>query len=268
MGKLDGKVALITGAARGQGRSHAETFAREGADIAALDICRSLPYPRYPLATRKDLDETLRLVEAEGRRALGLVADVRSASEVERAVGQTIETFGHIDILFCNAGVCDMANTWDFTEEMWDTMIDVNLKGTWLMIKHVVPHMLERNAGGRILITTSTAGHRGLKGLGHYCAAKWGIVGLAKTLAMEIAPHRITVNLIVPMGCNTPMMDGLIQIVGSREKMLQQQTMSTPLPVSLIEPIDVSRAALWLASEEARYVTGAEFRVDGGQSLI
>ena len=267
MGKLDGKVAFITGAARGQGRSHAVTFAKEGAEIAAVDICRTLSYPRYPLATKEDLDETVRLVKDCGRRVLGLEADVRNAAQVEAAVNKTMETFGHIDILFCNAGVCDMANAWDLTEEMWDIMVDINLKGTWLTTKYVIPHMLARGLGGRILITSSVSGLRGLRGMAHYCAAKWGLVGLAKVLALELAEANITVNTLHPMGVNTPMMDGIVKIVGSREKLLEQFRVETPLPVAIIQPEDVSRGALWLVSDEAKYVTGVTFTMDGGQML-
>jgi len=267
MGKLDGKVAFITGAARGQGRSHAVTFAKEGADIAAVDICQTLSYPRYPLGSKEDLDETVRLVEECGRKVIGLKADIRNAAQIEIAVQKTIEKFGHIDILFCNAGVCDMANSWDFTEEMWDTMIDINLKGTWLTTKYVIPHMLERGLGGRILITSSVAGLRPLRGLAHYCAAKWGVVGLAKVLALELAEANITVNTLHPMGVNTPMMDGLIEIVGSREVLLDQFKLDIPMAVFILQPEDVSNGALWLASDDGKHVTGVTFTMDGGQML-
>jgi SDR family mycofactocin-dependent oxidoreductase len=267
MGILEGKVALITGAARGQGRSHAVTFAGEGANIAAVDICQTLNYPRYQLSSEEDLHETVRLVQSIGRQAIGLVADVRSEEQVKAAVQKTMETYGQIDILFCNAGVCDMANAWDLTEEMWDIMVDINLKGAWLVAKHVIPHMLARGKGGRILLTSSVAGLRGLRGMAHYCAAKWGVVGLSKVLALELAQANITVNTLHPMGVDSPMMDGLIKIVGSREKMLEQFRVDTPMPVSLIQPQDVSKGALWLVSDEARYVTGLEFRMDGGQML-
>jgi SDR family mycofactocin-dependent oxidoreductase len=267
MGILDGKVAFITGAARGQGRSHAVTFAKEGADIAALDICQTLSYPRYPLGTKEELDETVRLVENCGRRALGLEADIRNPAQMEIAVQKAIEKYGHIDILFCNAGVCDMANAWDFTEEMWDIMIDVNLKGAWLTTKYVVPHMLARGQGGRILITSSVAGLRPLRGLAHYCAAKWGVVGLAKVLALELAEANITVNTLHPMGVDTPMMDGIINIVGSREVLLDQFKLDIPMPVFILQPEDVTKAALWLVSDDAKHMTGVTFTIDGGQML-
>jgi len=268
VGKLDGKVALITGAARGQGRAHAVTMAGEGARIAALDICHDLPYPRYALATHDDLDETIRQVRALGRDALGIEADVRSASAMEAAVGATIERFGQIDILVCNAGIADMALTWDITEDWWDIMLDVNLKGPWLAIKYTVPHMLERNQGGRILITSSVAGLRGEPGMAHYCAAKWGLVGLAKSLAQELAPHNITVNTLHPTAVNTDIIPGMAKAAGmATDDLVDFIHAGHALPVKLIEAADVATAALWLASDDARYVTGHTLKIDAGRML-
>jgi len=268
MGKLDGKVAFITGAARGQGRAHAVTMAREGANIAALDICRNLPYPRYALATRADLDETVRQVRAYGRQALGIVADTRSSAEMEAAAEQTVAQFGHIDILICNAGVADMALSWDLTEEWWDTMLDVNLKGYWLAVKYVVPQMLAQGTGGRIIMTSSVAGLRGMPGLAHYCAAKWGVVGLAKSLALEVAKYGITVNTLHPTGVNTALISGMAEAAGiPREQLVEQLYADNALPVRLVEPQDIANVALWLASDEAGHVTGQEMKVDAGRTL-
>lgn len=268
MGKLDGKVALITGAARGQGRAHAVTMAGEGARIAALDICHDLPYPRYPLATHGDLDETVRQVRALGQDALGIEADVRSATAMEAAVRATIDRFGYIDILVCNAGIADMALTWDITEEWWDIMLDVNLKGSWLAIKYTVPRMLERNLGGRILITSSVAGLRGEPGMAHYCAAKWGLVGLAKSLAQELSPHSITVNTLHPTAVNTDIITGMAKAAGmASDDLVDFIHAGHALPVKLIEAADVATAALWLASDEARYVTGHTLKIDAGRML-
>lgn len=268
MGKLDGKVALVTGAARGQGRAHALTMAGEGADIAALDICRSLPYPRYPLATDGDLAATVAGVKALGRRALGLIADVRSASEMEAAVREAIGSFGRIDILVCNAGFADMANAWDVTEEWWNIMLDVNLKGYWLAIKYVVPHMIAQQRGGRIIMTSSIAGLKGMPGLAHYCAAKWGVVGLAKSLAMEVAQYGITVNTLHPTGVDTALITGMAQAAGiPKDQFVAQLRDDNLLPVQLVDPQDVANAALWLASDAARYVTGQELKVDAGQMV-
>ncbi|MBK8174711.1 MAG: mycofactocin-coupled SDR family oxidoreductase [Rhodospirillales bacterium] len=268
MGKLDGKVALITGAARGQGRAHAVTMAREGADIAALDICRQLSYPRYPLATTDDLAETVRQVGELGRKALRIEADVRSAEDMERAVAETVGTLGHIDILVCNAGIADMALCWDITEEWWDIMLDVNLKGCWLAVKYVVPRMLAQNTGGRILMTSSVAGLRGEPGMAHYCASKWGIVGLAKSLAQELAPYNITVNTLHPTAVNTDIITGMAQAAGmARHELVDFIFTGHSLPVKLIEAMDVASAALWLASDDARYVTGHTLKVDAGRML-
>ena len=268
MGKLEAKVAFITGAARGQGRAHAVTMAREGADIAALDICKNLPYPRYALASEADLAETIRQVGAWGRRGLKIVTDVRSAPEMEAAVHQTIAALGRIDILVCNAGVCDMANTWDITEEWWDIMLDINLKGCWTAIKYVVPHMIAQQSGGRIILTSSVAGLKGLAGLAHYCAAKWGVVGLAKALALEVAPYGITVNTLHPTNVDTPLIGGMAEAAGIPLAEFKEQIgRNNLLPIDLVDPQDLANAALWLASDEARYVTGQALKVDAGLLL-
>ena len=268
MGKLAGKVAFITGAARGQGRAHAITMAREGADIAALDICENLPYPRYRLASTDDLNETVRRVEALGRKALAIVADVRNAQNMEEAVKKTVAALGHIDILVCNAGIADMALCWDITEEWWDMMLDVNLKGYWLATKYVVPQMLAQNTGGRIIMTSSTAGLRGEPGLSHYCASKWGVVGLAKALAHELAPHGITVNTLHPTAVDTDLITGMAEAARmSKEALVDFVVLSNLLPVHLIDAEDVANAAIWLASEEGRYITGQTMNIDAGRML-
>jgi len=268
MGKLDGKVAFITGAARGQGRAHAVTMAHEGADIAALDICHNLAYPRYALATLEDLDETARQVQAKGQRALALSADVRSAQEMEAAVNKTIEAFGHIDILVCNAGIADMALCWDVTEDWWDTMMDVNLKGYWLAVKYIVPHMIEQKRGGRIIMTSSTAGLRGEPGLSHYCASKWGVVGLAKSLAHEVAKYDITVNTLHPSAVDTDIITGMAKAASmEKQELVDFVVLTNLLPVQLLDSQDVANAALWLATDEARYITGQKMKVDAGRML-
>ncbi len=268
MNKLDGKVAFITGAARGQGRAHAITMASAGADIVALDICENLSYPRYDLATRSDLEETVAQVQAYGRRATGIVADVRSATAMQAAVRQAVERFGHIDILVCNAGIADMALSWDVTEEWWDTMLDVNLKGYWLAVKYVIPEMIERRMGGRIIMTSSVAGLRGMPGLAHYCAAKWGVIGLAKSLALEVARYGITVNTIHPTGVNTALISGMASAAGiPKEELIEHLSAGNALPVRLVEPQDIANAVLWLVSDEASHITGQEMKIDAGMML-
>jgi SDR family mycofactocin-dependent oxidoreductase len=267
MGKLNGKVAFITGAARGQGRAHAVTMAREGADIAALDICRNLAYPKYSLATKADLDETVRQVQAQGSRAIGLVADVRCPEEVEAAVKKTVAEFGHIDVVVCNAGIADVVTTWDLTEEQWDTMLDINLKGYWVTVKYAVPQMLAQKTGGRIIMTSSVAGLKGMAGLAHYCAAKHGVIGLAKTLALEVAAEGITVNTIHPTTVDTPMISGMSEVLGMTSEQFVTSMVTNPLPVLMVEAQDIANAALWLASDDARYVSGLEVTVDAGLML-
>jgi SDR family mycofactocin-dependent oxidoreductase len=268
VGKLDGKVALITGAARGQGRAHAVTMAREGADIAALDICHNLPYPRYALAGSEEMDETLELVRRLGRRAIGVTADVRFAAEMQAAVTRTTAEFGQIDILVCNAGIADMALAWDITEEWWDTMIDVNLKGYWLAAKYVVPHMLARKQGGRIIMTSSVAGLRGEPGMAHYCASKWGVIGLAKSLAQELSEHSITVNTLHPSGVDTALIKGMAQASAmATADLVNFIADGHTLPVKLLDVDDIANAALWLASEDSRYITGHTLCVDAGRMV-
>jgi SDR family mycofactocin-dependent oxidoreductase len=264
MGQLDGKVAFITGAGRGQGRAHAVTMAREGADIAAVDICRSLAFPRYPLASKADLDETVRQCEALGSRAISFVADARCAEEIEAAVKKTVETFGHIDVLVCNHGICDFGATWDITEDQWDAMLDTNLKGYWLTAKYVVPQMMAQKTGGRVIMTSSTAGLKGMSGLAHYSASKHGVVGLARTLALEVAQAGITVNTIHPTGVDTPMVAGLAEIAGLTKEQMVAASATNALPVAMVDAQDIANAALWLASDGARYITGLELTVDAG----
>ncbi|NPV73982.1 MAG: mycofactocin-coupled SDR family oxidoreductase [Pelotomaculum sp.] len=263
MGKLDGKVAFITGAARGQGRAAALAMAGEGADIACFDICRNLDYPSYCLATREDMEVTVSGIRALGRKAAVFYGDVRRFNEVRAAVEGTIEVFGKIDILLNNAGIAGIGASHELKEEEWDTMLDINLKGVWLCCKAVIPHMIERK-GGVIISTSSVNGVKALPYSVHYTCAKWGVIGLTKTLAQELAPYNIRVNSISPGTVATRMVAGLAREAGLEYEEAARQFCSGHLISGLIPPEAVAAAALWLSSEEARYITGHNLLVDGG----
>jgi SDR family mycofactocin-dependent oxidoreductase len=271
---LDGKVAFVTGAARGQGRSHALRLAEEGAEIVACDICEQIDTVEYPLASEDDLNETARLVEDLDRRIVARKADVRDGGQLKVVVEEGISEFGKIDIVCANAGIATYGPSWELTEEAWQDMIDTNLTGVWETCKAVIPHMIERGEGGSIILTSSTAGIMGLANIGHYTAAKHGVVGLMKVLANELAPHMIRVNSIHPTGVDTPMVQNeatyrlfLPDVENpTREDAAQAFQTLNSLPIPWVEARDISNAVLWLASDEARYVTGQQLKVDAGST--
>ncbi|MDI3340451.1 MAG: mycofactocin-coupled SDR family oxidoreductase [Sphaerobacter sp.] len=275
MGLLDGKVALITGSARGQGRAHATRLAAEGADIIAVDLCAPLPEVPWPLATPDDLQETARLVESRGRRCLTCRADVRSASEIEAAVAGGLATFGHIDVVVANAGVGSYGSAWQLSEAEWDTVVDTNLKGAWLTCRAVIPSMIERGAGGSLILISSTAGLRPYANMAHYVAAKHGVVGLMRALALELGPHRIRVNAVHPTSVDTGMIqnEATYELFGGGRRGLTRAEVApifqrlNLLPVPWLEPGDISAAVLWLASDASRFVTGVALPVDAGASI-
>jgi SDR family mycofactocin-dependent oxidoreductase len=263
MSRFAGKVALITGAAHGQGRAAALALAREGARIAAVDVARSLPYPGYALGSRDDLAGLEEACRALGVECLTFAADVRDDAAVTAAVAETVRRFGRIDILFNNAGICAYGLAHELTEEAWDAMLDINLKGSWLVARRVIPVMIAQSSGV-ILNNSSVAGLRGMGRLSHYAASKWGLTGLTKSWAIELAPHGIRVNSLHPTGVNTPMNDGLASLEGLTPTQIAERSAGNLLPVPWVEPEDVAAAVCYLASDDARYVTGSQFVIDAG----
>jgi (+)-trans-carveol dehydrogenase len=272
-GRVAGKVAAITGAARGQGRSHACRLAEEGADIIAIDICSTIPGRGYDGPTEEDLAETGRLVEAQGRRVVLRKADVRNIDTLTAAVSDGVEILGRLDILSANAGVgTQHFRAHEMPEDEWQLLLDINLTGVWNSCKAAVPHMLDAERGGSIVLTGSTAGVRGHANIGHYVAAKHGVVGLMKTMAIELGPFGIRVNTILPTQVNTPMIMNeksfrlfLPDTPKPTVEQFARASQSTAiLPVPWLEPNDVSNALLFLASDESRCITGVALPIDNG----
>jgi SDR family mycofactocin-dependent oxidoreductase len=260
---LTGQVVLVTGAARGQGRSHCLALAESGADIAALDVCRDLDVPSYPLATRAELDAVAAEVEGLGRRALPLVADVRHPAEVAMAVAAIEETLGRLDVLVNNAGVVTSAPFWELSEEQWSAVVDINLSGVWRTTVAAVD-LLRRSPRGRIVNIASTGGVRAVPEFAHYVAAKHGVVGLTRAMAIELAPARVTVNAILPGAVDSPMLAGLADELGLTPEDVHKRWLHEQLLVEVIEPAEITGALLWLLSDAARHVTGHCLAVDGG----
>jgi SDR family mycofactocin-dependent oxidoreductase len=263
MGEFAGKVAFITGAAHGQGRATALALAKEGAHIAAFDVARPLTYPGYTLGSPDELESLRSACQVLGVQCLTFAGDVRDDDAITAAVNETTERFGRIDILFNNAGICAYGLAHELTEAEWDAMLDINLKGAWLVARRVIPVMIAQRSGV-IINNASIASFRGMNRLSHYAASKWGLVGLTKSWAIELAPHNIRVNSIHPTGVNTPMNDGLAQLEGLTPREVAERSAGNLLPVPWIEPEDVAHAVLYLASDRARYVTGSQFVIDAG----
>jgi SDR family mycofactocin-dependent oxidoreductase len=269
---VDGKVAFITGAARGQGRSHALRLAQEGADIIALDLCQPIESVPYPLATGGDLSETVKSVEDLDRRIVAREADVRDLGQVQAVVQEGMSEFGHIDIVCANAGILSSAPALEMDEHVWQDMIDINLTGVWKTVKAAVTPMVERRQGGSVILTSSVAGLFGFPNIVHYSAAKHGVVGMMRVLAQELAPYMIRVNTVNPTTVNTPMVvnDAVPRVIRpdlenpTPEDMKEAFMGLNSLPIGFIEAVDVSNAVLWLASDESRYVTGVALPVDAG----
>jgi len=266
-GLVEGKVALVTGAARGQGRSHCLRLAAEGADIVGLDLCGPVTASvGYPPATRADLAETERGVRDVGGRFLACEADVRDLRAVEKAVAEALGQFGRLDVVVANAGIWSFGRGWEITEEQWASVIATNLTGVWHTLRATAPALIDGGRGGSIIITSSESGLKGTPYLAHYAASKHGVVGLMRTFALELAPHLIRVNTVHPTGVNgTAGEDSSMGGVLTDPAFLTAT--ANALPVDLIEPADVSEAVLWLASDASRYVTGIQLPVDAGARL-
>ena len=276
-GRVEGKVAFITGAARGQGRAHAVRLAQEGADIIAVDICKKIDtVDLIAASTPEDLAETADLVKGHNRRIYTAEVDVRDYDALKAAVDTGVEQLGKLDIIVANAGIGNGGQTLDKTSEAdWTAMIDINLSGVWKTVKAGVPHILAGGNGGSIILTSSVGGLKAYPHCGHYVAAKHGVVGLMRTFAVELGAQNIRVNSVHPTNVNTPlfMNDGTMRLFrpdlenpGPEDMKVVGQLMHT-LPIGWVEPEDIANAVLFLASDEARYVTGVTLPIDGGSCL-
>lgn len=274
MSRLAGKVAFITGAARGIGRAQAVRFAEEGADILAVDLCGPVESVIIPPATEDDLAETRKLVKDTGRRIITGVVDVRDTDALQTFVDAGVEELGGLDIVCATAGITSSAPAVQLTEEQWKTMIDINLTGVWKTTKVAVPHLIERGSGSMVLVS-SIAGLRGLLGVAHYVAAKHGVVGLMRTLAQELAEYGIRVNTVHPTNVNTTMIQN--DMVRSKfrpdlnrpptvDEFAESAKTMNMLPIPWVEPVDIANASLFLASDEARYITAVTLPVDAGST--
>ena len=276
-GRVEGKVAFVTGAARGQGRSHAVRLAEEGADIIAIDVCKRISSnEEIPAATPDDLAETADMVKHLNRRIVTEQVDVRDYDALKAAVDSGVEQLGRLDIIVANAGIGNGGQTLDHVKESdWTDMIDVNLGGVWKTVKAGVPHIIEGGNGGSIILTSSVGGLKAYPHTGHYVAAKHGVVGLMRTFAMELGHHMIRCNSVHPTNVNTPlfMNEGTMKLFrpdlenpGPDDMAVVAQMMHV-MPIGWVEPRDISNAVLFLASDEARYITGLPMTIDAGSML-
>jgi SDR family mycofactocin-dependent oxidoreductase len=266
-GRLAGKVAFVTGAARGQGRAHALRLAQEGADIIACDVCAGFATTKYPGATPADLAATVKLVEEQDRRIVASHADVRDFDALQSLVDEGVAALGRLDIVVANAGIDSAAFSWEITSEQWDELLGVNLKGVWQTAKAAIPTLIAQGTGGSIIMTSSTAGLKGLPFKAHYSAAKHGVVGLARVLAAELGEYNIRVNTSHPAGVDTVMVTDpqLQELIASKADTLGPIFMNT-LPPVFMQPADIAGVVAFLASDESRYMTGSQVVVDMGNT--
>jgi (+)-trans-carveol dehydrogenase len=272
--RFEGKVAFITGAARGQGRAHALRLASEGADIVAADVCQQVASVTYPMSTPDDLQETVRLVKSTGRRVVSAVADVRDQTALVDLVARGVAELGSIDIVLANAGISTVGTVLELEDRALQEMLDINLAGVWKTVKAGATPMVAAGNGGAIVITSSFCGLRGNPNVGHYTAAKHGVIGAMKSMANEFGPHGIRVNAVAPGLVWTPMVDNeeFFRLFcpdipnPTKDDLVPVGQALTALGVPWVEAEDITNAVTWLASEEARYITGAVLPVDGGWS--
>jgi (+)-trans-carveol dehydrogenase len=275
-GRVAGKVAFITGAARGQGRSHAVRLAEEGADIIAADLCGDVASVSYPLATPHDLDETARQVAGLGRAVVAVQADVRDYQGLAKALDDAVAQLGRLDIVSANAGILSHGTADTLADASWQDMIDINLTGVWHTAKAAVPHLIAGGRGGSIILTSSGVVMKGTPNFAHYVSAKHGIVGLTRTMARELAPHFIRVNALHPGNVDTAMLRNTETLRLFRPDLenptAEDATIAfqarNAMPVPWVDPVDISNALLFLASDEARYITGVSLPVDAGYALV
>lgn len=275
-GRVEGKVAFITGAARGQGRSHAVRLAQEGADIIAVDLCAPIESVPYPLGTPDDLAETADLIKAEGRRVVTAEVDVRDYAGLKAAVDSGVEQLGQLNIVIANAGIGNGGQSFDqVDEDDWQTMIDINMTGVWKTAKAAASHLIASGPGGSVILTSSMAGLKAYPMMTQYVAAKHGVVGIMRSLAVELAPHMIRVNSVHPSHVATPMVLNDATLALFRPD-LDKPTpddiapicqMFHTMPKPWVEARDITNAVLFFASDESRYVTGVQMPIDLGSNL-
>ncbi|MBV9089829.1 MAG: mycofactocin-coupled SDR family oxidoreductase [Mycobacteriaceae bacterium] len=275
-GSLDGRVALVTGAARGQGRAHCVRLAGEGADVIAIDICAPVSDSiTYPPATPEDLDETVQGVEATGRKVLARHVDTRDSDALRQVVADGVEQFGRLDILVANAGVLSWGRLWELSDDQWETVIDVNLSGTWRTVRAAVPAMIDAGNGGSIIVVSSSAGLKATPGNGHYAASKHGLTALTNTLALELGEYGIRVNSIHPYSIDTPMIEreAMMAVFAKHPSFLHS---FAPMPLNpkdhggkrhrneFMAPEEVSDVVAWLAADGSATLSGSQIAVDRG----
>ncbi|MGW6139458.1 mycofactocin-coupled SDR family oxidoreductase [Streptomyces sp. NPDC055144] len=276
MGVLEDKVVCVTGAARGQGRSHAVALAREGARVIAVDACTKIATVPYPMPTEADLRRTVEAVEAVGGTAVAVVADVRDQAGLTKAIGDAVDRLGRLDIVCANAGISTPSPTLTMDEQVWQDTIDVNLTGVWKTCTATVPHIIAGGRGGSVIITSSAATEIISGNIAHYTASKYGLIGLMKVLAKELAPHRIRVNTVHPAGVKTPMIlnEPMYRLFRpdladpKREDFEESARTHNAMGIFALDPEDVSAAVLHLAADAGRFITGSTFMLDAGGSLV